>query len=274
MPPGSVVVDCARHAASIAAPDARPARGTMAHLPRVPPCAGPAPPSPAARSVHERFRELRRHDHLQALRYEQPAARGSRGAAPYLHGGHSGIFPKIEQALNFKKVGESVSVTLEPTDAFGDYDPQLMRVEAVDQLPPDVTVGGYLVAEQDGNEVVWRVTGIADGKAVLDGNHELAGSGCASTARCSTCARPRRRSSRTVTCTARRPTTITDRRARFSAYSAACASRGLSASGSSDASSSSTAWPAAGGQGPRRARGCEQVGLRAVAHREPVDPCR
>jgi FKBP-type peptidyl-prolyl cis-trans isomerase SlyD len=93
----------------------------------------------------------------------------------YLHGGHSGIFPKIEQALNFKKVGESVSVTLEPVDAFGEYDPELMRVEAVEQLPPDVSVGGYLVAEQDGNEVVWRVTGIADGKAVLDGNHELAG---------------------------------------------------------------------------------------------------
>lgn len=93
----------------------------------------------------------------------------------YLHGGHSGIFPKIEEALNFKKVGESVSVTLEPADAFGDYDPALMRVEPVEQLPPDVTVGGYLVAEQDGNEVVWRVTGIADGKAVLDGNHELAG---------------------------------------------------------------------------------------------------
>ena len=93
----------------------------------------------------------------------------------YLHGGHSGIFPKIEAALNFKKVGDSISVTLEPSDAFGDYDPQLMRVEPVDQLPPDVTVGGYLVAEQDGNEVVWRVTGIADGKAVLDGNHELAG---------------------------------------------------------------------------------------------------
>jgi len=93
----------------------------------------------------------------------------------YLHGGHSGIFPKIEEALNFKKVGESVSVTLEPADAFGDYDPEMMRVEPVSQLPPDVNVGGYLVAEQDGNEVVWRVTGIADGKAVLDGNHELAG---------------------------------------------------------------------------------------------------
>ena len=93
----------------------------------------------------------------------------------YLHGGHSGIFPKVEAALNQKKVGDSISVTLEPEDAFGDYDTDLMRIEPLDQLPPDVAVGGHLVAEQDGNEMVWRITGIADGKAVLDGNHELAG---------------------------------------------------------------------------------------------------
>ena len=93
----------------------------------------------------------------------------------YLHGGHSGIFPKIEEALNAKTKGDTVSVTLEPADAFGEYDPQLIRMEAVDRLPPDVAVGGHLVAEEDGNERVWRVTGIAEGKAVLDGNHELAG---------------------------------------------------------------------------------------------------
>ena len=93
----------------------------------------------------------------------------------YLHGGHSGIFPKVEEALNNKKAGDSVSVTLEPEDAFGEYDAKLVRMENVSDLPPDVTIGGYLVAEQDGNEVAWRVTDIADGKAVLDANHELAG---------------------------------------------------------------------------------------------------
>jgi FKBP-type peptidyl-prolyl cis-trans isomerase SlyD len=93
----------------------------------------------------------------------------------YLHGGHSGIFPKVEAALDHKQVGDSVSVTLEPDDAFGDYDAGLVRLEPVDQLPPDIEVGGHLVAEQDGNEMVWRITDIADGKAVLDGNHELAG---------------------------------------------------------------------------------------------------
>jgi FKBP-type peptidyl-prolyl cis-trans isomerase SlyD len=93
----------------------------------------------------------------------------------YLHGGHSGIFPKIEEALNAKRVGDSISVTLEPPDAFGEYDPEMIRVEPVANLPADVTVGGNLVAEQNGHEVVWRITDIADGKAVLDGNHELAG---------------------------------------------------------------------------------------------------
>jgi FKBP-type peptidyl-prolyl cis-trans isomerase SlyD len=93
----------------------------------------------------------------------------------YLHGGHSGIFPKIEEALNLKKIGDSVSVTLEPEDAFGDYDAEMVRVEPLSNLPPDVAVGGHLVTEQDGHEVVYRVTDVADGKAVLDGNHELAG---------------------------------------------------------------------------------------------------
>ena len=93
----------------------------------------------------------------------------------YLHGTHSGMFPKIEEKLNGKKVGDSISVTLEPEDAFGEYDAKMIRVEPVAELPPDIAIGGYLLAELDGNEVVWRVTGIADGKAVLDGNHELAG---------------------------------------------------------------------------------------------------
>ena len=93
----------------------------------------------------------------------------------YLHGGHSGIFPKVEQALDARKVGDKVSVTLEPADAFGEYDPQMIRMESLDTLPGDIVVGGYLVADENDEERVWRVTHIADGNAVLDGNHEFAG---------------------------------------------------------------------------------------------------
>ena len=39
----------------------------------------------------------------------------------YLHG-HGDIFPVIEKALEGKKPGDTVSVQLEPEEAFGDYD--------------------------------------------------------------------------------------------------------------------------------------------------------
>ena len=98
----------------------------------------------------------------------------------YLHGGHHGIFPKIEAELAQKKVGDSCSVTLEPEDAFGEYDADLVRVEAQDRFPAEVKVGmqfeGY-GAKGDGEEegIVYTVTDVADGKVVVDGNHPLAG---------------------------------------------------------------------------------------------------
>jgi FKBP-type peptidyl-prolyl cis-trans isomerase SlyD len=47
----------------------------------------------------------------------------------YLHGGFGGIFPKVEEALQGKEPGHEVKLTLEPEDAFGEYDAQLLRVE-------------------------------------------------------------------------------------------------------------------------------------------------
>lgn len=93
----------------------------------------------------------------------------------YLHGGHSGIFPRVEAALESKTVGDTVSVALEPADGFGEYDAELVRIEPLDRLPPDVAVGGHLVEDRGGQELVWRVLAIAEGKAELDGNHPYAG---------------------------------------------------------------------------------------------------
>jgi FKBP-type peptidyl-prolyl cis-trans isomerase SlyD len=98
----------------------------------------------------------------------------------YLHGGHSGMLPKLEEALNLKKVGDAVSVDVEPVDAFGDYDPELVKVEAVDRLPPEVEVGMQFEAfanpgDDPGSGTVFTVTDIAEGKVVLDGNHPWAG---------------------------------------------------------------------------------------------------
>lgn len=98
----------------------------------------------------------------------------------YLHGGHSGMLPKLEAALDQKTVGDSVSVDVEPADGFGDYDPELVKLESADRLPPEVTVGMQFEAytspgDEQGSGMVFTVTDIADGKAVLDGNHPWAG---------------------------------------------------------------------------------------------------
>jgi FKBP-type peptidyl-prolyl cis-trans isomerase SlyD len=100
----------------------------------------------------------------------------------YLHGGYLGIFPAVEAALEGKSVGDSVTVKLQPEEAFGEYDPELVDVVPVEDLPQPLTVGMHLEgtageAGEDGEDAVAyaTVTDIADGKAVLDANHPLAG---------------------------------------------------------------------------------------------------
>ncbi|MBD5803543.1 MAG: FKBP-type peptidyl-prolyl cis-trans isomerase SlyD [Azoarcus sp.] len=95
----------------------------------------------------------------------------------YLHGGYDGIFPAIEEALHGKKVGEQLTVKLQPEDAFGDYDEELVLVEDLTQFPENIEVGMSFerVTDDGEEEMIYRITDIADGKVVVDGNHPLAG---------------------------------------------------------------------------------------------------
>jgi FKBP-type peptidyl-prolyl cis-trans isomerase SlyD len=100
----------------------------------------------------------------------------------YLHGGYDDIFPMIEEAMHGKKIGESVTIKMQPDDAFGEYDAALVQLEPRSQFPQELQVGMQFegVPEgADGDEeddvLIYRVTEIADDKVVLDGNHPLAG---------------------------------------------------------------------------------------------------
>ena len=94
----------------------------------------------------------------------------------YLHG-HEDIFPRIEEALAGKDVGAHVTLQLEPEDAFGEYDPELVMLTPVEDLGEEVTVGLRVeAAGPDGEDrCVFTITDIADDMAGLDGNHPLAG---------------------------------------------------------------------------------------------------
>lgn len=97
----------------------------------------------------------------------------------YLHGGYNTIFMPVEAALHGKAVGDSIAVKLQPADAFGEYDPELVQIVPVEELPQPLAVGmqieGTPEGESSDGSFFATVTDIADGKAVVDGNHPLAG---------------------------------------------------------------------------------------------------
>ena len=97
----------------------------------------------------------------------------------YLHGGYDNIFPKVEAALGDKEEGDRISVVMEPDEAFGEYDEELVRVEETGKFPATIEVGDQFEGVADGGDesdpIVYTITDIAEGKVVADGNHPLAG---------------------------------------------------------------------------------------------------
>jgi FKBP-type peptidyl-prolyl cis-trans isomerase SlyD len=96
----------------------------------------------------------------------------------YLHGGFGGIFPKVEEALHGKEVGQEVSLTLEPEDAFGEYDAELLRVEPRERFPKELEVGMRfegVPGEREEEALIYTVTDVTPEGVVVDGNHPLAG---------------------------------------------------------------------------------------------------
>lgn len=119
------------------------------------------------------------------LHYKLSDAQGnlieeSREPMIYLHGGYGNTLPKIEEALEGKDPGYATSIQVDPEDAFGEYDANLVKIEPASKLPEPIEVGMQFEGTPDdsGNSdeaLIFTVTDIADGKVVLDGNHPLAG---------------------------------------------------------------------------------------------------
>ena len=111
----------------------------------------------------------------------------------YLHGGYEGTFPKIEALLDGQDIGYEATIQLEPNEAFGEYDPELLKIEPRARFPEPLEVGmqfeGVPDADADSDDaqasseeddsdaepLIYTVTDVADNQVVLDGNHPLAG---------------------------------------------------------------------------------------------------
>ncbi|EWH01551.1 FKBP-type peptidyl-prolyl cis-trans isomerase [Halomonas sp. BC04] len=94
----------------------------------------------------------------------------------YVHGSGQ-MLPALEQALLGKRVGDRITVTLTPEQAYGPYRPELVFEAVRDNLPPGrpIKVGMTLTPGGQRGRFSLRVVALTDNGAMLDGNHPLAG---------------------------------------------------------------------------------------------------
>jgi FKBP-type peptidyl-prolyl cis-trans isomerase SlyD len=100
----------------------------------------------------------------------------------FLVGGDD-LLPKIEEALQGRKAEDRLELHLEPEEAFGDFDDQLLFLEPRDRFPPETEEGmtfeGSALPEGTHpaapRDALYTVSEIYPEHVVLDGNHPLAG---------------------------------------------------------------------------------------------------
>ena len=123
-------------------------------------------------------------DTVVSLRYELSDANGTLlektdDPISYLHGGYDGIFPVVEEAVHGKDVGTQFEVTMEPDDAFGEYEHDLVRVESRSLFPAEVAIGmqfeGGAEDADDDDYMLYTIVDVTDTEVTVDGNHPLAG---------------------------------------------------------------------------------------------------
>lgn len=95
----------------------------------------------------------------------------------YVHGVNGPLFEKIEQALEGMDVGDKVEVLLPPQDGFGEHKPELTFTDDIGNVPPQHRqLGSEVTFENDrGEQMMFRVTRIENGRLTVDANHPLAG---------------------------------------------------------------------------------------------------
>ena len=92
--------------------------------------------------------------------------------------GEGRVIPGFENALTGMEEGETKTVTVEASDAYGEADPKLHIPVPKERFPDDIDpeVGQNLqVTTNDGNSMPVTVMEITDDVITLDANHPLAG---------------------------------------------------------------------------------------------------
>ncbi|MDQ6997300.1 MAG: peptidylprolyl isomerase [Mariprofundus sp.] len=102
----------------------------------------------------------------------------SEGAEPlvYLHGSQN-IIPGLEKALEGKVADDALQVSINPTEAYGEYNKALTQVvpSSMFQGVEKIEVGMEFQAQTEQGVEVIRIAAVDGDDVTIDGNHPLAG---------------------------------------------------------------------------------------------------
>lgn len=101
----------------------------------------------------------------------------SEGREPLEFGVGSGqVIPGFEAAVEGLEVGQRVTVTIEPADAYGERHEELAHTVSREDFASDPYVGGLVnLISPEGVELVGRIVSVEGDEVTLDFNHPLAG---------------------------------------------------------------------------------------------------
>jgi len=89
--------------------------------------------------------------------------------------GQGQLIPGFENGLMGMSVGEKRTVEIEPEQAYGEINPQLVSEVPLDRVPEGVKVGDQLQGQNQYGPVNVVVREVREDAVVLDMNHPLAG---------------------------------------------------------------------------------------------------
>ncbi|MCG7960052.1 MAG: FKBP-type peptidyl-prolyl cis-trans isomerase [Candidatus Thiodiazotropha taylori] len=95
----------------------------------------------------------------------------------YIHGGETELIGGMDQAVLGKAQGEEVTMTIPAENGFGDYNPDLVITDNIENVPVELRqLGAEVQMQNEAGEVrSFYVTKIEGDRLTVDGNHPLAG---------------------------------------------------------------------------------------------------
>ena len=94
----------------------------------------------------------------------------------YIHGSGM-IIPGLEKELNGKSSGDKFNVSIEPAEAYGEKDDELIQTISREEFPPDQELepGMQFHAQSEHGAQIISILEINGEEIRIDGNHPLAG---------------------------------------------------------------------------------------------------